>query len=30
MPFLFIVVFAMLLLYIFPGIALWLPSALYN
>ncbi|WP_029356498.1 TRAP transporter large permease subunit [Bosea sp. 117] len=30
MPFIAIVVFAMALLYIFPGIALWLPSALYG
>jgi len=30
MPFLFIVLFAMVLLYLFPGIGLWLPSVLYN
>ncbi|GLK86264.1 TRAP transporter large permease [Ancylobacter defluvii] len=30
MPFIAIVVFAMALLYIFPGIALWLPSYLYG
>lgn len=30
MPFLAIVLFAMLLLYLFPGIALWLPNTLYN
>ncbi len=30
MPFIFIVVFAMALLYIFPGIALWLPNYLYG
>ncbi|MEP9379833.1 TRAP transporter large permease subunit [Aquabacter sp. CN5-332] len=30
MPFLAIVIVAMILLYVFPGIALWLPSALYG
>ena len=30
MPFIAIVIFAMALLYIFPGIALWLPSYLYG
>ncbi|MDQ0509301.1 TRAP transporter large permease [Ancylobacter amanitiformis] len=30
MPFIFIVVFAMALLYIFPGFALWLPNYLYG
>jgi tripartite ATP-independent transporter DctM subunit len=30
MPFIYIVVFAMLLLYIFPGLALWLPKVLYG
>jgi tripartite ATP-independent transporter DctM subunit len=30
MPFIFIVVFAMVLLYIFPGIGMWLPSYLYG
>jgi tripartite ATP-independent transporter DctM subunit len=30
MPFLYIVIFAMVLLYVFPGIALWLPKALYG
>jgi tripartite ATP-independent transporter DctM subunit len=30
MPFLYIVLFAMVLLYVFPGIALWLPRALYG
>jgi tripartite ATP-independent transporter DctM subunit len=30
MPFIFIVVFAMVLLYIFPGIGLWLPNYLYG
>jgi TRAP-type mannitol/chloroaromatic compound transport system permease large subunit len=29
MPFIYIVIFAMLMLYIFPGIALWLPNYLY-
>ncbi|MDI6726428.1 MAG: TRAP transporter large permease subunit, partial [Smithellaceae bacterium] len=29
LPFVFMVVIAMALLYIFPGIALWLPSVLY-
>ena len=29
MPFLAIVIFAMVLMYIFPGIALWLPNALF-
>jgi len=29
MPFLGIVIFAMLLMYIFPGIALWLPETLF-
>jgi tripartite ATP-independent transporter DctM subunit len=29
MPFLGIVIFAMLLMYLFPGIALWLPDALF-
>lgn len=30
MPFIFIVVFAMILLYTFPGFALWLPNYLYG
>ncbi len=30
MPFLWIVVGSMLLLYIFPGLALWLPKYLYG
>ena len=30
MPFIFIVIFAMVLLYIFPGIGLWLPNYLYG
>jgi tripartite ATP-independent transporter DctM subunit len=30
MPFLWIVIFAMLLLYVFPGLALWLPKYLYG
>jgi tripartite ATP-independent transporter DctM subunit len=30
MPFLWIVVFAMVLLYVFPGLALWLPKYLYG
>jgi TRAP-type mannitol/chloroaromatic compound transport system permease large subunit len=30
MPFLFIVLVAMLLLYIFPGIGLWLPDVIYR
>ena len=29
MPFLAIVIFAMVLMYMFPGIALWLPDALF-
>jgi TRAP-type mannitol/chloroaromatic compound transport system permease large subunit len=29
-PFLYIVVLAMVLVYIFPGIALWLPKQLYG
>ena len=29
MPFLGIVIFAMVLMYMFPGIALWLPDALF-
>ena len=29
MPFLGIVIFAMVLMYIFPGIALWLPETLF-
>ena len=29
MPFLGIVIFAMVLMYIFPGIALWLPDVLF-
>tara|TARA_B100002019_G_scaffold30382_1_gene24349 strand:- start:1851 stop:3212 length:1362 start_codon:yes stop_codon:yes gene_type:complete len=29
MPFLFIVIFAMFLMYLFPGIALWLPETLF-
>ena len=29
MPFLGIVIFAMILMYMFPGIALWLPDALF-
>lgn len=29
-PFMFMVVFAMVLLYVFPGIALWLPAVLYD
>ena len=29
MPFLAIVIFAMVLMYIFPGIALWLPETLF-
>ncbi|WP_207477871.1 TRAP transporter large permease [Arenibaculum pallidiluteum] len=30
MPFLYIVVFSLVLVYVFPGIVLWLPNALYN
>ncbi|WP_018391403.1 TRAP transporter large permease subunit [Ancylobacter sp. FA202] len=30
MPFIFIVIFAMILLYTFPGFALWLPNYLYG
>ncbi len=30
LPFLWIVLVSMVLVYVFPGIALWLPSALYN
>lgn len=30
MPFLYIVILSMILLYLFPGIALWLPRALYG
>ncbi|MFG1395583.1 TRAP transporter large permease [Roseixanthobacter pseudopolyaromaticivorans] len=30
MPFLYLVIVAMILLYVFPGIALWLPRALYG
>jgi tripartite ATP-independent transporter DctM subunit len=30
MPFIYIVVFSMLLLYAFPGLALWLPKVLYG
>ncbi|OYW58851.1 MAG: C4-dicarboxylate ABC transporter [Rhizobiales bacterium 35-68-8] len=30
MPFLYIVIFSMIMLYLFPGIALWLPNALYG
>ncbi|MEP9353140.1 TRAP transporter large permease subunit [Xanthobacter sp. KR7-65] len=30
MPFLWIVIFSMVMLYVFPGIALWLPKALYG
>jgi TRAP-type mannitol/chloroaromatic compound transport system permease large subunit len=30
MPFIFIVVFAMVLLYMFPAIGMWLPSYLYG
>ena len=30
LPFLGIVLVSMLVLYVFPGIALWLPSALYD
>jgi TRAP-type mannitol/chloroaromatic compound transport system permease large subunit len=30
MPFLFMVLVAMILLYVFPGLALWLPTALYG
>jgi TRAP-type mannitol/chloroaromatic compound transport system permease large subunit len=30
MPYLAIVLFAMLLVYVFPGIALWLPKYLYG
>ncbi len=30
MPFMYIVILAMIMLYLFPGIALWLPSVLYN
>ena len=30
MPFIFIVIFSMVLLYIFPGLALWLPNYLYH
>ena len=29
MPFLGIVIFAMVLMYLFPGIALWLPDTLF-
>jgi TRAP-type mannitol/chloroaromatic compound transport system permease large subunit len=29
MPFLLIVIFAMFLMYLFPGIALWLPETLF-
>jgi TRAP-type mannitol/chloroaromatic compound transport system permease large subunit len=30
MPFMFIVLIAMAMLYIFPGIGLWLPNYLYR
>ncbi|MGE0557736.1 MAG: TRAP transporter large permease subunit [Burkholderiales bacterium] len=30
MPFLYVVLFSMLLIYIFPGIALWLPGKIYG
>jgi TRAP-type mannitol/chloroaromatic compound transport system permease large subunit len=30
MPFIFIVIFAMVLLYIFPAIGMWLPEQLYG
>jgi TRAP-type mannitol/chloroaromatic compound transport system permease large subunit len=30
MPFIFIVVFAMVLLYMFPSIGMWLPGYLYG
>jgi TRAP-type mannitol/chloroaromatic compound transport system permease large subunit len=30
MPFLFLVLLAMLVLYMFPGLALWLPKVLYG
>ncbi|MFG1464322.1 TRAP transporter large permease subunit [Xanthobacter sp. DSM 24535] len=30
MPFLYLVIVAMIMLYVFPGIALWLPKALYG
>ena len=30
LPFLWIVLLSMVVIYVFPGIALWLPSALYN
>ena len=30
LPYMFIVLFSLLLLYIFPGLALWLPNALYG
>ena len=30
MPFLFIVLLCMLVVYVFPGIALWLPGAIYG
>jgi len=30
LPFMFMVILAMVLLYLFPGIALWLPSVLYG
>jgi TRAP-type mannitol/chloroaromatic compound transport system permease large subunit len=30
MPFVYIVIVCMVLIYIFPGIATWLPDLLYN
>ena len=30
MPFVYVVLVTMLLIYVFPGIALWLPNALYG
>jgi TRAP-type mannitol/chloroaromatic compound transport system permease large subunit len=30
MPFLYVVLVTMLIVYIFPGIAMWLPNALYG
>jgi TRAP-type mannitol/chloroaromatic compound transport system permease large subunit len=30
MPFVYVVLVTMLLVYVFPGIALWLPDAVYG
>jgi TRAP-type mannitol/chloroaromatic compound transport system permease large subunit len=30
MPFVYIVLITMLVIYVFPGVALWLPSVLYS